>query len=223
MRKIKAEGPPTLKPISMDVEFDRVGLPINQEKLRLLKRKYKLVDEPANDVELPDYSNRRGKPYKGLIEGPMFDDQGFPFSGEPVMRVPLNLKDIMKDTNVYAYAAKVQAASERVFFDDFLKIVKAIFPTMKMTLPKPPTYTWSEGTPGEDDEEEKKLDIQKIKDSLQVRLPSLKWQSDELDGSEVAEMEFPDSSYVQLAIGKKAIPLTITYYMSEELGESEEG
>ena len=120
-------------------------------------------------------------------------------------------------------AAALAMAAPSLEFKDVLRIVKGMFPEMKMQFPKPPTYVWNpkkkepapageEGEEGEDDTDETaKLEPQKIKDKLKVKLPQLKWTLRMSDGVEEAELGFEDESTALFEIGAKANHLTITY------------
>ena len=114
-------------------------------------------------------------------------------------------------------------AAPSLDFRDVLRIVKNIFPDLKMQFPKPPTYVWNpkkkagdekegdEGEEGDDTDETAKLEPQKIKDKLKVKLPQLKWTLRMSDGVEEAELGFTDESSALFEIGAKANHLTITY------------
>lgn len=117
-------------------------------------------------------------------------------------------------------AAALAMAAPSLDFRDVLRIVKNLFPEVKMQFPKPPTYVWnpkkktgSEDDTGEEDDTDDtaKLEPQKIKDKLKVKLPQLKWTLRMSDGVEEAELGFTDESTALFEIGAKANHLTITY------------
>ena len=112
-------------------------------------------------------------------------------------------------------------------FKDVLKMVKILYPELKMQFPNPPTYVWNpkkapdeEGEKkdttdtGDDVDETAKLEPQKIKDKLKVKLPQLKWTARMTDGIEQAELGFDDESTALFEIGAKANHLTLTYYVA---------
>jgi hypothetical protein len=121
----------------------------------------------------------------------------------------------------YAVTAKPAV----LIFKDVLKMVKILYPDLKMQFPKPPTYIWNpKKTPDEikdkdkaetdddsDIDETAKLEPQKIKDKLKVKLPQLKWNLRMTDGIEEAELGFDDGSTALFEIGAKANHLTLTY------------
>ena len=107
-------------------------------------------------------------------------------------------------------------------FKEVLRIVKHFFPELKMQFPTPPTYIWNPKEPegakkeGEEDTDtedtdETKLEPQKIKDKLKIKLPKLTWSSRMIDGVEEAELGFDDGSTALFEIGAKANHLTLTY------------
>ena len=120
--------------------------------------------------------------------------------------------------------AALAMAAPILDFKEVLRIVKNFYPDLKMQFPKPPTYVWNpkkpegakkEGEEGEDTDdtdETAKLEPQKIKDKLKVKLPQLKWTARMSDGVEEAELGFDDESTALFEIGAKANHLTLTYY-----------
>lgn len=147
------------------------------------------------------------------------------------------LVPVKKDTKIteenmtlsyVARLAETLAMAAPLTFKDVLKILKRAFPELIMQFPKPPTYVWNpkptaaetpdkekEGEGGEEDDEDagqkEKLEPQKIKDKLKVKLPQLKWTSRMMDGVEESELEFTDGSSALFEIGAKANHLTVTY------------
>jgi hypothetical protein len=121
--------------------------------------------------------------------------------------------------------AVVLSKAASLTFQDVLKLVKRIFPELKMQFPKPPTYVWNPEEEGEGGEEggdteteapPSKLDPQAIKDKLKVRLPQLKWTTRMFDGVEEAELGFDDGAMALFEIGVKANHLTLTYTEAKE-------
>jgi len=102
-------------------------------------------------------------------------------------------------------------------FKDVLRIIKHFFPELKMQFPTPPTYVWNPKSEdakkeGEDSEDtDAKLEPQKIKDKLKIKLPQLVWTTRMIDGVEEAELGFDDGSTALFEIGAKANHLTVTY------------
>ena len=210
-----------------------------------------------------------GPPPDGLLESPGFDDLGFPFSGQPVHKMPqANLDPPPSYTGVQlgfdrgflatlgqvvpkeapkpgpkkpepkpvpkpepkpekpaVPESKIKPAEkldpsikpdgtinqDPVKPDTWRHVldkVKAAFPGIKVKFEVPPTYVWN-------DKDGSKIDITGIKDKLKVRLPGLQWFKD-YDGVDVAEVEFPDGTYAELAIGLQANFLTVTLYRGHE-------
>lgn len=192
----------------------------------------KIADEP----EMQDYSDGRGRP-SGLMEDPSVE-HGFPFKGKSTPSLP-DVKS--KGGKEGAFIKKIQAKSNRIFFPDLLRIVKTLFPEMKLTKAKPPTYVWNpkgpntpgpeserqgkdeeDVKPGEEEptapeipEEESPLDVKKLKDRLALKLPQLIWTSRSVDGAETSTYEFPDTSTVEFLIGASANHLTLIYHVGE--------
>jgi len=123
--------------------------------------------------------------------------------------------------------ATLAKAAPPLVFKDVLRIVKNFYPDLKMQFPKPPTYVWNPKKPegpakdekkevGKEEEDDTddtaKLEPQKIKDKLKVKLPQLNWTSRMMDGVEEAELGFDDESTALFEIGAKANHLTLTYY-----------
>lgn len=113
-------------------------------------------------------------------------------------------------------AAVLALTKPSLTFQDVLKTVKTLYPDLKMQFPRPPTFIWNpkkenvkEGE--EDIDDTAKLEPQKIKDRLKVKLPQLKWTARMTDGVEEAELGFDDESTALFEIGAKANHLTITY------------
>ena len=92
-----------------------------------------------------------------------------------------------------------------VFFEDWLKTVKSVFPNLRMRFPSPPTYIWNPK------DEKAPLDPSSIKDQLKVRLPKLVWETEFSDATDRSYVDFEDGSKAELAIGLDANHLTITY------------
>jgi hypothetical protein len=218
-----------------------------------------------------------GPPPDGLLESPGFDDLGFPFSGQPVHKMPqANLDPPPSYTGVQlgfdrgflatlgqvvpkeapkpgpkkpdpkpvpkpepkpvpkpepkpekpaVPESKIKPAEkldpsikpdgtinqDPVKPDTWRHVldkVKAAFPGIKVKFEVPPTYVWN-------DKDGSKIDITGIKDKLKVRLPGLQWFKD-YDGVDVAEVEFPDGTYAELAIGLQANFLTVTLYRGHD-------
>jgi hypothetical protein len=134
-------------------------------------------------------------------------------------------RKIVEENLSMSYVERLAAALAMVApsldFRDVLRIVKNLFPDLKMQFPKPPTYVWNpkkkageekEGDEeGDDIDETAKLEPQKIKDKLKVKLPQLKWTLRMSDGVEEAELGFTNESTALFEIGAKANHLTITY------------
>ena len=97
-----------------------------------------------------------------------------------------------------------QAPVKPAGWRDILAKVKSAYPDIKLKFEVPPTYVWN-------DKEGTEIDITGIKDKLKARLPQLQWFKD-YDGVDVAEIEFPDGNYAELAIGLQANFLTLTQY-----------
>ena len=163
----------------------------------------------------------------GANTGPLPDDPN-----GPIDKINYTSKDrlITEERIVMSYLNRLACvlAKAPVSFKDVLMMVKALYPDLKMKFPKPPTYVWNpkkdasdEDEKGKkpededsDDDETAKLDPQKIKDKLKVKLPQLKWTLRMSDGVEEAELGFDDESTVSFEIGAKANHLTLTYYES---------
>lgn len=151
----------------------------------------------------------QARPYPWSVK----DKDGLPDDNPDAPQTPTpktkgrDLDEKSEPKNIAArFLTKVLAKTQQNFFPDLLATVKKIFPDIKMRFPNPPTYVWNPK------DENAKLDAKKLKDSLKVRLPKLVW-SERSDGVEIAEMEFPDMTYAELAVGQDADHLTITYHI----------
>ena len=162
----------------------------------------------------------------GANTGPLPDDPN-----GPIDKINYTNKDlkITEENLTMSYVDRLACifAKAPLSFKDVLMMVKALYPDLKMKFPKPPTYVWNpkkEDTGDEKDEKDKKsdeysndddetakLEPQKIKDKLKVKLPQLKWTLRMSDGVEEAELGFDDESTVLFEIGAKANHLTLTY------------
>ena len=145
------------------------------------------------------------------IEAPKVEDNSFPFEGRPVRRVPFIWNDEKPtpeevEEMLSSFLKRVESKTKQEFFPDFLKKIKMAFPDLKMKFPKPPTYVWNPK------DENAPLEVKKIKDLIKIRVPDLVW-SDRHDGVDAAEIDFPDMTYAELAIGQDADHLTITYHV----------
>jgi len=187
------------RPIADGISFEK-GTP---EVVDVIK-KYPWA--PKDKRVLPD----------GLMEAPKFDDHTFPFSGKSNIRpsfiwndekpTPEEVEEVMNFKDKVESSYKVTSKNKQDFFPEVLNKIKLLYPEMKMKFPKPPTYVWNPK------DENEKLDAKKLKDSLKVKLPDLIW-SERHDGVSAAEIDFPDGTYADLAIGQDADHLTITYHV----------
>lgn len=127
-----------------------------------------------------------------------------------------------------ARLAVVLSMAAPLTFKEVLNMVRTLFPEIKMKFPKPPTYVWNpkqpegpaktdEDTDEEDEDSTAKLEPQKIKDKLKVKLPQLKWTLRMSDGVEEAELGFANDSTIMFEIGANANHLTLTYYEPPKL------
>jgi hypothetical protein len=132
----------------------------------------------------------------------------------------------ISEENVMSYVSRLAVVlSQTLTFQQTLKIIKKLFPEIKMQFPNPPTYIWNppkEG-PSEKDEKDKtedtepedgsvtQLDPQKIKDKIKTKIPDLNWDLRMIDGIENTEMVFADGASALFEIGLNANHLTITY------------
>jgi len=151
----------------------------------------------------------------------------------PMEKMNYRVKDtkITEENMSMSYVERLAAVlsmAAPLVFKDVLKIVKRMFPELLMQFPNPPTYIWNpkkdenqkpkpgekpeEGDEEDDVDETAKLEPQKIKDKLKVKLPQLKWTMRMVDGVEEAELGFVDESTAMFEIGAKANHLTVTYY-----------
>lgn len=192
--------------------------------------KLKEVDEDLikkEELEEPADEGSQTNPLPtSLQEWPMFDDP-LPYTNKTkptrMNRLTNPLPDVFT-TERRPYVAKsylakwVEAKTKPVFFADFLKTVKLVYPALKMRFPSPPTYVWNPTS----EEDQKKLDPNVIKDALKVRLPNLVWVVDFATGLDESEVGFDDGSKAELAIGLDANHLSITYYKSEAKDEVSE-
>lgn len=180
-------------------------------------------DMPDKPEFRPELDWDRG----GSNTGPLPDDPN-----GPIDKINYTNKDrlITEERIVMSYVDRLACvlAKSPMSFKDVLMMVKALYPDLKMKFPKPPTYVWNpkkeeedtgdekdeKGKPEDDsdDDETAKLEPQKIKDKLKVKLPQLKWTLRMSDGVEESELGFDDESTVLFEIGAKANHLTLTYY-----------
>jgi hypothetical protein len=174
-------------------------------------------DMPKTPKYRPEIDWDRG----GSNTGPLPNDPN-----GPIDKLQYRNKDTkVTEGNTMSYVkrlAAVLAKSQVLLFKDVLKMVKILYPDLRMQFPKPPTYVWNpKKAPGEEEkgkevgddiDETAKLEPQKIKDKLKVKLPQLKWTARMTDGIEQAELGFEDESTVLFEIGAKANHLTLTYY-----------
>lgn len=121
-------------------------------------------------------------------------------------------------SHIERLAAILALTKPSLSFQDVLRIVKSLYPDLKMQFPHPPTFVWNpkkEGKEGEGEDEideDAKLEPQKIKDTIKVKLPQLKWTLRMFDGVEEADLGFEDDSHALFEIGAKANHLTMTYF-----------
>jgi len=151
----------------------------------------------------------------------------------PIDKINYAVKDrkITEENLTMSYVVRLASVLAKVPLDfkDVIKIVKTIYPELKMKFPKPPTYVWNPKKEAEEGEKEKKgeekedniddsakLEPQKIKDNIKVKIPQLKWTLRMFDGVEQAELGFDDESTALFEIGYKANHLTITYFEPPE-------
>ena len=174
-------------------------------------------DMPKTPEHRPDLTWDRGGANTGTLpsdpNGPM-DKTVYVTKDRKITEENLSMSFVERLTITLAMAAP------SLDFKDVLRIVKILFPELKMQFPKPPTYVWNPKKEaekgdkgGEDDESDEgaKLEPQKIKDKLKVKLPQLKWTLRMSDGVEESELGFTDESTALFEIGAKANHLTITY------------
>ena len=179
-------------------------------------------DMPETPKHRPDLTWDRG----GANTGTLPSDPNAPLDKlNYVNKDRKIIEENLSMSYVERLAAALAMAAPSLDFRDVLRIVKNLFPELKMQFPKPPTYVWNpkkkageekegegdEGEEGDDTDETAKLEPQKIKDKLKVKLPQLKWTLRMSDGVEEAELGFTDESNALFEIGAKANHLTITY------------
>ena len=174
-------------------------------------------DMPKKQDFRPELDWDRGGSNTGLLPE---DPNG------PIDKLKYHPKDrkITEENMSISYVNRLAAVLSMapLAFKDVLKMVKQLFPELKMQFPKPPTYVWNpkppegpadkEGEEEGDEESTEKLNPQKIKDKLKVKLPQLKWTLRMSDGVEEAELGFTNDSTAIFEIGAKANHLTLTYY-----------
>ena len=168
----------------------------------------------------------------GSNTGPLPDDPN-----GPVDKIKYKNKDrhiIEESLTTMSYVSRLARilAKAPLSFRDVLMMVKALYPDLKMKFPQPPTYVWNpkkdesdkdtdtsgSGESDDDIDDTAKLEPQKIKDRLKVKLPQLKWTARMSDGIEQAELGFDDESSVLFEIGADANHLTLTYNESPKKG-----
>lgn len=182
----------------------RQGYPVFMAEIHVKsKGKHRSIEDAPELAGRPQDFNERSSRPEGLMEGPKIDDTGFPFSGKPVLRLPHKRDESM------SYLKKVNAKAARIFFPEFLRIIKLLYPGMVMTFSTPPTYVWN---PKNKDEP---LNIQKIKDSIKTKFPELTWETRTADGAQLSIFNFPDNSHAELVIGEKANHLTVIYNIGD--------
>ena len=183
-------------------------------------------DMPENPEHRPDLTWDRGGSNTGTIPNN---------PNAPLDKLNYVTKDrkITEEKITMSYmerlAVVLALTNPSLTFQDVLKIVKSLYPDLKMQFPHPPTFVWNpkkEDTPKEDEkdqrggegekegdvDEEAKLDPQKIKETLKVKLSQLTWTTRMFDGVEEAELGFDDESHALFEIGAKANHLTLTYF-----------
>lgn len=177
-------------------------------------------DMPATPSYRPDLTWDRG----GANTGTLPSDPNAPLDKLNYVSKDRKITEESLSMSYVDRLASVLAAAAPLSFNDVLKIVKTLYPDLKMKFPKPPTFVWNpkkkevepeEDNTGEEDsdiDEDAKLEPQKIKDKLKVKLPQLKWTARMSDGIEESELGFVDGSTALFEIGANANHLTITFY-----------
>ena len=149
----------------------------------------------------------------------------------PIDKIEYRNRDtkITEDTAM-SYMKKLEAilAANTTSFVETIKVIKTLFPEIRMRFPTPPTYVWN--PPKEEEAKDKKgktqdedtspeahedktatLKPQEIKDKIKTKIPDLVWDTRMMDGIENAEMIFDNHDSATFEIGMNADHLTITY------------
>jgi len=212
-RKTNNEGGPSA-PLNIQ---DARDWEISWEKGRAVLLNTPRVKKPHGEL-MPETPKDRGDitwDRGGSNTGTLPTDPNAPLDKLMFKNRDRNLTEGTRLTMSYvARLASVLAAP--LSFNDVLKIIKTLYPDLKMKFPKPPTFVWNPKKEGAEVDEgvddSIKLNPQEIKDKLKVKLPQLKWTLRMSDGVEEAELGFTDDSTALFEIGAKANHLTLTFY-----------
>jgi len=147
------------------------------------------------------------------------------------------------EENIVSYVSRLAAVLARAMsFLEAMKIIKKLFPDIKMRFPTPPTYIWNpqkdapkeapkdkkgekEEPAAEDpdtDDPSAALEPQIIKDKIKTEFPDLMWDTRMIDGVEEAVMTFDKDDSALFEIGQNANHLTVTYTPSPDEQQDED-